>query len=98
MILDEKRQRHLNYIHKSGTRIRMQVGKWVQKEKAKMTLEQARSMHADASELFFFYMSSASGAVARAARPRLTRLSPACASAASARLPNKLLPLIHHHD
>jgi len=32
----------------------MQVGKWVQKQKAKMTLEQARSMHADASELFFF--------------------------------------------
>jgi hypothetical protein len=55
MILDEKRQRHLNYLHKSGTRIRMQVGKWVKKRKANMTLEQsrqARSTHADASELF----------------------------------------------
>jgi hypothetical protein len=34
MILDEKRQRHLNYLHKSGTRIRMQVGKWVKKTKS----------------------------------------------------------------
>jgi len=63
----------------------MQVGKWVQKRKANMTLEQsrqARSTHADASELFFFNITSASGAVARAG-PRLTRPSPACASAAS---------------
>jgi len=95
MILDEKRQKHLNYIHKSGMRIRMQVGKWVQKQKAKMTLEQARSMHADASELFF-------GTCRQPLAPWLVRvwhvpLLPAQAQRRTrTRLPNKSLALIHH--
>jgi hypothetical protein len=75
----------------------MQVGKWVQKQKSKMTLEQkqARSMHADASELFF-------GTCRQALAPWLVRVSHVPLLPAQAqrhtrtKLPNKSLALIHH--